>query len=107
MAAGQRNQPIWQTDACPPWCARLHLDTDHPEDRLHQSVPVIVPALGRRSLLPEDRPERTEIEVMMAARMNGGSPPWILMGEGEGPALLIIDDTTARRLIVSLRTLLP
>jgi hypothetical protein len=107
VAAGQRNRPAWQTEDCPPWCAREHLESDHPEDRIHQTEPLTVPALRRRSLLPEDRPERTEIEVMLAARINDNTPLWILIGEGEGPALLIVDEITALRLIDSLGELLP
>ena len=106
MAAGQRNRPDWQTEDCPPWCAREHLDSDHPEDRIHQTEPLAMPARRRRSLLPEDRPERTEIEIMLASRINDNSPMWILIGEGEGPALLIVDEVTARSLIDSLHKLL-
>jgi len=86
---------------------REHDESDHPEDRIHQSVPVAVRALRRQSLLPEDRPERTEIEVMMAAWMSDASRFWILMGEGEGPALLIIDEAGTHRLVEALRGLLP
>lgn len=106
MTAGQRNRPEWQTEDCPPWCAREHLDTDHPEDRIHQTEPLIVPALRRRSLLPEDRPQRTDIEAMLAARVGDNSPLWILIGEGEESALLVIDEMTARRLVDTLRALL-
>jgi len=106
VTAGQQNRPEWQTDDCPPWCAREHLSTDHPEDRIHQTEPLIVPALRRRSLLPEDPPERTEIEVMLAARMGDNSPLWIHIGEGEGPALLIIDQASTSEVIASLQALL-
>ena len=73
---------------------------------MHQSEPLNVPALRRRSLLPEDRPERTEIEIMLASRINDNSPLWILISEGEGPAMLIVDEVTAVRLVDSLRRLL-
>lgn len=106
VAAGQQNQPTWQSDACPSWCARVHQDGDHPEDRIHQSTPLIVPALRRRSFLPEDRPQRTQIEVMMAAGMERGSSRWILASEGEGPTFFILDERSTVSLIASLRALL-
>lgn len=107
VAAGQRNRPDWQAEDCPPWCAREHLNDDHPEDRIHQSEPRAVPALRRRSLLPEDRPERTELEITIASTMaSSSSARWIMMGEGEGPALLILDEASTAGLIASLQRLL-
>lgn len=44
---------------------------------------------------------------MMASRMNDNSPPWILIGEGEGRALLIVDEVTAGHLSEALCDLLP
>lgn len=106
VAAGQQNKPTWQTDVCPSWCARVHYDDDHPEDRIHRSAPLTVPALRRRSLLPEDQPERTQIEVLMAARMDGRASRWILASEGEGPTFFILDEVSTLSLIGSLQALL-
>lgn len=31
-------RPLWQTEACPEWCAGDHKDTDAPVDRFHRSA---------------------------------------------------------------------
>ncbi len=47
---GRRDQgppaPSWLVEPCPSWCAREHEETDHPEDRYHQSDPAVVPAIA-------------------------------------------------------------
>lgn len=38
--------PSWLVEPCPPWCARDHLESDHDEDRYHQSEASIVPVVA-------------------------------------------------------------
>ena len=44
MDDGQR-RPTWLTERCPDWCTREHVESDHPEDRFHQSEATFVPAI--------------------------------------------------------------
>ena len=46
--AGSDEPALWlQTDPCPEWChnASLHKTSDHPDDRAHDSVTIVVPLL--------------------------------------------------------------
>ncbi|MEX0428455.1 hypothetical protein AB3X52_12560 [Nocardioides sp. DS6] len=43
--ADEKAQPSWQRTPCPQWCARVHEEGDHPEDRYHQSEPTFFPAI--------------------------------------------------------------
>lgn len=44
--------PTWPPARCPAWCARPHSPQDHPEDRIHRSEAVLVPAVVTQSFLP-------------------------------------------------------
>jgi hypothetical protein len=35
----------WQSEPCPSWCARVHHDDDHPDDRYHDSTQLQVPSI--------------------------------------------------------------
>lgn len=41
----ETERPIWQHSACPSWCAREHEETDHEDDRYHQSEVTIEPVV--------------------------------------------------------------
>jgi hypothetical protein len=92
-----RARPSWQRAPCPAWCTRVHLEDDHPEDRLHQDDGVVIPAI-LADVDPVDLrkvPFATELVVQRSQTMVGDLQVWVLIGEAE----------TSRRLTLSLETI--
>lgn len=77
-------QPAWQAEACPVWCARVHEEGDHPDDRAHASDAVAVPVIARE-VLPGDGGivERAYGEelVLELYRRDDADTTWVYIGD--------------------------
>lgn len=106
MSADQSNLPTWLDEPCPPWCARVHDEGDHPEDRVHQGEPSIVPAVLLRDspTLADDRREVPGEVLAQAMRALGSSRTWVLICEPEDvTSMTMLDASSAGELADALR----
>lgn len=89
---------------CPDWCSREHADSDHVEDRIHQSEPRWIPAVVRRSpLFSSDGPGEPAELMAQALRRFDSQQTWVCVREPEGlSALPLLSVATAQRLALAL-----
>jgi hypothetical protein len=96
--------PTWQVDPCPEWCADVHREDDHPDDRVHRSEGIAVPAVIRSRRLTATRVvfdvEATAVEVGIS-RVDGDSDTWLYMGAGPGRELEVSVGTAPHLLEVA------
>ena len=89
---------MWQVDRCPPWCIGGHGERDHPDDRVHRSLGVTVPAVVRRPILTPTSLDfdvaSAEIEVGLA-RLDGDTHTWVYIGSGPGESIEISAESAA------------
>lgn len=78
MSAPPHPRPSWQRDDCPAWCVVDHRESDPPDDRVHDSAGVYVPAVVRRSESAAD--EAIELLVLLSRR-HGEPDDWVFLGE--------------------------
>jgi len=103
--AEQDHRPEWLSEDCPPWCRREHHESDHPEDRIHQSEPTWVPVVLRRSplLTHDDDPGEGAELMVQSSRAVGSDQIWVLICESEDTrSMLLLSLESARRLAVVL-----
>ncbi|MCD6640172.1 MAG: hypothetical protein LT071_09695 [Nocardioides sp.] len=91
MDAPGQPRPSWQQEPCPPWCERTHLESDHLEDRFHQSEGTLVPAMVVDDPLSSPPTMRLTELVVVAVRHPGDSTTWIRVeaAEGSDPRLVV------------------
>lgn len=77
----------WPPVVCPMWCTGGHRANDHPEDRIHRSRAVTVPAKLRDSFLT-DQIESVDL-VVYNSLQEGSTTVWcsITASEGRKPRL--------------------
>ncbi|WP_232678050.1 hypothetical protein [Nocardioides sp. R-C-SC26] len=96
----QSPPPSWLDEPCPSWCARVHAEDDHPEDRIHRAPPVFVP--GVLAQVDPDTLERVpEAGTLLVQRTQHLSDPtpWILVTETEDVGRqLLMSEQVARQL---------
>jgi hypothetical protein len=96
--------PTWQVDPCPEWCASAHHEDDHPDDRVHRSEGIAVPAVIRSRRLTATRvvfdEEATVLEVGIS-RVDGSNDTWLYLGAGPGRELEVSAGTAMRLLEVA------
>ncbi|HEY0890818.1 MAG TPA: hypothetical protein VGE38_14525 [Nocardioides sp.] len=95
------DQPVsWLREHCPAWCARAHEESDHPEDRYHQSEPCSFPILAS---VPPTVPIASSLQavdmVVRVCRYPGELVEWIAVEAAEQRApRLVLTTESARRL---------
>jgi hypothetical protein len=93
--------PTWLTEPCPSWCARDHHEHDHPEDRYHQSLPSVVPAVAGSAVnVPVTSSLQALDLVIRLGRYVGEATDWLVIeaAEQREPRLVITADSA--RLLV-------
>ncbi|MDR6118087.1 hypothetical protein QE370_001271 [Aeromicrobium sp. SORGH_AS981] len=102
MHGHQPERPRWLHEPCPSWCAVVHADDDHPDDRHHDSAPVHVPVvlLRRGADDAATRPAPGEVSVVRTRRCHDPED-WVVLEES-GTAHLVLDPASARRLAAAL-----
>ena len=92
-------RPTWQIDACPEWCAGVHAENDHVDDRVHRSRGIAVAALIRTKRLGATRVEfdveEGDVEVGLS-RTDGQAETWLYVGAGPGREIELNLDTASR-----------
>lgn len=95
-------RPSWQAAPCPPWCARVHTEEDHPEDRYHQSEPSVVAAVaGRGDDIPVTASLRPVSLAVRAGRYVDGDLTWLVVEplEQRAPRLVVTAETAGALLL--------
>lgn len=90
-------RPTWLTEPCPPWCVRDHAESDHAEDRYHQSEGSWVAAL-MEDATPGPAVARTTDLVVRLVRRLGEATTWVRVEEAEGALSLRLSAGSALRL---------
>ncbi|HEY3530618.1 MAG TPA: hypothetical protein VGK78_15840 [Nocardioides sp.] len=105
--AEPRNDKQPTPDECPGWCARRHLQEDHPEDRLHQSPPIHAVLMTGPSWLPHDAAHRASPVVARLVQHTDSSEAWLeVTSEEDGAVRLAVTPESGRRLVALLDSLL-
>lgn len=93
----------WLGGPCPPWCVREHAETDHPEDRYHQSEPTILAAVaGSGDTVPVDDSLQPLTLVVRVGQYTDGAP-WLLVEHAEGRhPRIVLTPESARALAAAL-----
>jgi hypothetical protein len=92
---------------CPAWCRRHHGRADHPEDRLHQSDPLLVPVVLGDLHLSHGAGARADSLVLRLVQPVDASTAWLEAVPEEGrSAYLLVTAESARRLAEAMTSLL-
>lgn len=77
--------PSWLRERCPDWCTRVHLEDDHPEDRIHQDDGVVMAAVVARVEPPSHLADPRPAEILIRRWRPVGSPQhtWVTIGDTE------------------------
>ncbi|UKJ65402.1 hypothetical protein H1Q78_08945 [Cellulosimicrobium cellulans] len=79
-------RPSWQVDDCPPWCAVVHEESDHPHDRKHVSAEIAVPVAALAEHAPPGGDRRDEWRatelVLSLHRRDASHETWVYAGDG-------------------------
>lgn len=96
-----RSAPTWLDEPCPPWCARVHQEQDHPEDRYHQSEPSIFTGVaGAGDQVPVTASLRPLSLGIRLGRHVGDAEVWLAIETLEAPhPRLVLTETTAQVLL--------
>lgn len=96
-----RSAPTWLDEPCPPWCARVHLEEDHPEDRYHQSEPSIFGGVaGAGDQVPLTASLRPLSLGIRLGRHVGDAGVWLAIESLEAShPRLILTEVTAQALL--------
>ena len=88
--------PTWLAEGCPAWCAREHLEDDHPEDRYHHSEPSLVPAVAAAAdTVPVTASLESMTLVVWLGRHVGTSLVWVAVepAERREPRLVLTEES--------------
>ncbi len=77
------DEATWPPVVCPLWCTGGHRASDHPEDHIHRSRAVVVPAKLRENFLTN---EIESVELLVYASLEDGSTTaWCSIAASEDP----------------------
>lgn len=103
-------RPAWQHSDCPNWCRREHVETDHEDDRDHQSEATIVPVVRLLKQFEGSQLQREAVadEVAVLVLQHQDDSEWwlSLSFAQQGTVHLRLSHESAERLARSLHVLL-
>lgn len=91
----------WARETCPAWCTRAHDDTDHPEDRYHQSEPSFVPVIASARLAVPLTSSLEAVEMLVhVGRYDGDVVEWLAIEALDQPEPRLVLTLESARLLV-------